>query len=167
MSSVPSSEPVKLFDHLWHMQTALKEAEKAYKMNEVPIGAVLVDPSGNVLSTKHNIKEINHNPLGHAELLCIREGTEKLENWRLENCTLYVTLEPCPMCLSALQQTRIKSLYFGAYDLKGGAISLGHNLHNDKRLNHQFGIYGGLMHFECSQLLSSFFKEKRKFYQNS
>ncbi len=157
----------KIPDHLWHMQTALKEAQKAYKNDEVPIGAVLVGPNGDVLSVQHNQKEHRHNPIGHAEILCIQEASQKLGNWRLSDCTLYVTLEPCPMCLSAIQQSRLKTLVFGAYDGKGGSISLGYNLHNDKRLNHQFEVLGGMAHFECSQILSQFFREKRKFYQKT
>ncbi|MCK6593920.1 MAG: nucleoside deaminase [Bacteriovoracaceae bacterium] len=157
----------KIPDHLWHMQTALKEAQKAYKNDEVPIGAVLVGPNGDVLSAQYNQKEHHHNPTGHAEILCIQEAAAKLGNWRLSDCTLYVTLEPCPMCLSAIQQARLKSLVFGAYDGKGGSISLGYNLHNDQRLNHQFEVLGGIAHFECSQILSQFFREKRKFYQKT
>lgn len=155
----------KIQDHQWHMQSALIEARKAYKADEVPIGAVIVDASGNVLSSQHNIKESTSNPIGHAEILCIQDACEKIGNWRLENCTLYVTLEPCPMCMSALQQCRIKTVVFGAYDPKGGALSLGFNLNNNKKLNHQFEVIGGIAHFECSQILSQFFKEKRNFYQ--
>lgn len=157
----------KIQDHEWHMQSALREARKAYKVDEVPIGAVIVDATGNVLSSHHNIKESTSNPIGHAEILCIQEACQKLNNWRLTDCTLYVTLEPCPMCLSALQQTRIKTVVFGAYDGKGGALSLGYQLHNDKRLNHQFAVVGGVLHYECSQILSQFFKEKRNYYQKS
>lgn len=162
-----SKHAKKIPDHLWHMQTALKEAQKAYKNDEVPIGAVLVGPNGDVLSVQHNQKEHHHNPIGHAEILCIQEASQKLGNWRLSDCTLYVTLEPCPMCLSAIQQSRLKTLVFGAYDGKGGSISLGYNLHNDKRLNHQFEVIGGMAHFESSQILSQFFREKRKFYQKT
>lgn len=157
----------KIQDHEWHMQSALREARKAYKVDEVPIGAVIVDSLGNVLSSHHNIKESTSNPIGHAEILCIQEACQKMNNWRLQDCTLYVTLEPCPMCLSALQQTRIKSVVFGAYDGKGGSLSLGYNLHNDKRLNHQFEVVGGVSHYDCSQILSQFFKEKRNYYQKS
>lgn len=157
----------KIKDHEWHMQSALIEARKAYKIDEVPIGAVVVGPNGEVLSSCHNIKESNNNPIGHAEILCIQEACQKLGNWRLSECTLYVTLEPCPMCLSAIQQSRFKAVVFGAYDSKGGALSLGYNLHSDKRLNHQFAIMGGVLHYDCSQILSQFFKEKRKYYQKS
>lgn len=157
----------KIQDHEWHMQSAQQEARKAYKLDEVPIGAIIVDSSGTVLASQHNLKESTSNPIGHAEILCIQEACNKLNNWRLSDCTLYVTLEPCPMCLSAIQQARLKTVVFGAYDGKGGSLSLGYNLHNDKRLNHQFEIIGGVMHYECAQLLSRFFKEKRVYYQKS
>lgn len=152
-------------DHLWFMGLALEQAEYAYKAGEVPVGAVLVSPNGDVLSKQYNIKEINFNPTGHAELLTLHEGAKKLQNWRLSDCTLYVTLEPCPMCLAAMVQARLKLCVFGAYDAKGGALSLGYHLHKDKRLNHRFSIMGGVRHFECSKLLSQFFKERRSSYK--
>jgi tRNA(adenine34) deaminase len=148
-------------DHLWLMDEALKEAEKAYREDEVPIGAVVVDAGGAIISRSHNHKEKAHNPCGHAEILAITEACKKIGNWRLVNCSIYVTLEPCPMCLSALVQTRIGHLYFGAYDAKGGALSLNYNFYKDQKLNHSFPVLGGLRHFECSRLLSTFFKEKR------
>lgn len=154
-------------DHLWLMDEALKEADQAYKENEVPIGAVVVDSKGTIISRAHNIKEKGHNPCGHAEILAITEAAKKMSNWRLLDCSIYVTLEPCPMCLAALVQSRIKNLYFGAYDPKGGAISLKYNLHKDKRLNHNFNVVGGLRHFECSQIVSNFFREKRSIYTNN
>ena len=151
-------------DHLWLMDEALKEAEKAYREDEVPIGAVIVDSGGAIISRSHNHKEKAHNPCGHAEILAITEACKKIGNWRLVNCSIYVTLEPCPMCLSALVQTRIGHLYFGAYDAKGGALSLNYNFYKDQKLNHSFPVLGGLRHFECSRLLSTFFKEKRTGY---
>lgn len=151
-------------DHLWLMDEALKEAHKAYREDEVPIGAVVVDSEGTIISRAHNQKEKVHNPCGHAEILAITEAAKKLNNWRLLNCSLYVTLEPCPMCLSALVQARIGHLYFGAYDAKGGALSLNYNFYKDQKLNHSFPVLGGLRHFECSKLLSTFFKEKRTSY---
>lgn len=147
------------------MNIALEEAELAYKVWEVPVGAVLVSPEGNIISRKFNLKETHFNPTGHAEILCLEDGGKKLKNWRLSDCTLYVTLEPCPMCLSAMVQSRLKQCVFGAYDSKGGALSLGYHLHQDKRLNHQFSVLGGVKHFECSKLLSQFFKERRSNYK--
>lgn len=154
-----------LTDHLWFMSMALEQAELAYKAQEVPVGAVLVSPSGEVLSKTYNLKESTFNPTAHAEILAIEEGARKLQNWRLQDCVLYVTLEPCPMCLTALVQSRVKQCIFGAYDSKGGALSLGYNLHKDKRLNHQFSVMGGVKHFECSRVLSQFFKERRTSYR--
>ncbi len=151
-------------DHLWLMDEALKEADKAYREDEVPIGAVIVDSAGTIISRAHNHKEKAHNPCGHAEILAITEACKKINNWRLIDCSIYVTLEPCPMCLSALVQTRIGHLYFGAYDTKGGALSLNYNFYKDQKLNHSFPVLGGLRHFECSKLLSRFFKEKRSTY---
>lgn len=152
-------------DHLWYMAMALEQAEIAYRAQEVPVGAVLISPEGEVLSKQHNLKESHFNPTAHAEMLAITEGAKKLQNWRLSDCTLYVTLEPCPMCLTALVQSRVKQCIFGAYDAKGGALSLGYHLHQDKRLNHQFAVMGGVKHFECSRLLSQFFKERRTGYR--
>jgi tRNA(adenine34) deaminase len=154
-------------DQLWLMDEALLEAEKAYRQDEVPIGAIVVDSRGMILSRNHNIKEKNHNPCGHAEILAIIEAAKKLNNWRLLNCSLYVTLEPCPMCLSAMIQARIGALYFGAYDHKGGSLSLNYNFYKDQKLNHSFSVVGGLRHFECSKLLSNFFREKRTNYNKN
>jgi tRNA(adenine34) deaminase len=153
-----------LSDHLWYMALALEQAELAYKVQEVPVGAVLISPSGEILSKQYNLKESQHNPIAHAEILSLIEAARKLQNWRLSDCILYVTLEPCPMCLTAMVQARIKQCVFGAYDLKGGALSLGYRLHQDKRLNHRFSVIGGIKHFECSKLLSQFFRERRSNY---
>jgi tRNA(adenine34) deaminase len=152
-------------DHLWFMTMALEQADLAYKNQEVPVGAVLVSPEGEVLSKTFNLKESHFNPAGHAEILAITDGARKLQNWRLIDCVLYVTLEPCPMCLMSMVQARIKQCVFGTYDAKGGALSLGYHLHQDKRLNHQFSVIGGIKHFECSRVLSQFFKERRSSYR--
>jgi tRNA(adenine34) deaminase len=151
-------------DKLWLMDSALIEAQKAYREDEVPIGALVVDSSGVILARAHNVKEKAFNPCGHAEILAITDAAKKLGNWRLLNCSLFVTLEPCPMCLSAMIQARIGFLYFGAYDPKGGSLSLGYHFYKDQKLNHSFPVVGGLRHFECSKILSTFFKEKRNNY---
>lgn len=148
----------------WHMESALLEAEAAYKLDEVPIGALVVDANGSIISKAHNIKESTSDPCGHAEILALQEAAKNLKNWRLKGCTLYVTLEPCPMCLSAALHARVERIIFGAYDAKGGAISLGYNLFKDKRVNHNCDVVGGVMHYKCSNLLSNFFREKRKFH---
>lgn len=147
--------------HEYFMNLALQQAQNALDSNEVPVGAILVDENGKELAIQYNRKEGTFNATAHAEILCIEEASEKLKNWRLAMCTLYVTLEPCVMCLSAIIQARIKLLVFGAYDLKGGSISLGYDLHKDTRLNHRLNVIGGVHHFKCSKLLSDFFKSKR------
>lgn len=148
-------------DYDWMMNVAIDEAYKAYALDEVPIGAVVVDSSGNVLAKEHNLKESVNDPCGHAEIRAIRTACEKLGDWRLNDCTLFVTLEPCPMCLNSILQARMKKVIFGAYDPKGGALSLNYNFYKDKRLNHNFDVLGGVKHFECSKILSRFFREKR------
>lgn len=148
----------------WNMETALLQAEAAFKKDEVPIGAVITDRSGAILASAHNIKEANHDPCGHAEILAIREACKKIKNWRLSGVTLFVTLEPCPMCLSAAIQARVERIVFGAYDPKGGSLSLGYTLFKDKRLNHNCEIVGGVQHYKCSRILSSFFRKKRKYH---
>lgn len=146
------------------MDEALIEANKAYKLDEVPIGAVIINSEGKIIARSHNKKEAENNPCAHAEIIAIMEASKKIENWRLLNCSLFVTLEPCPMCLNALTHARISNLYFGAYDLKAGSLSLNYNFYKDKKLNHHFNVIGGLKHFECSKILSNFFKEKRNNY---
>ncbi len=148
-------------DHIWNMGLALEEAEAAYRIGEVPVGAVVVDKDGRILSRAHNLKETTHDPCGHAEILALRQAATKAGNWRLTGAVLYVTLEPCAMCLGAMVHARIDTLAFGAYDPKAGALSLGHHLHRDPRLNHRFSVVGGIRHYECSKVLSVFFKERR------
>lgn len=146
----------------WLMGTALEEANKAFKEGEVPVGALIVDEKGSVISSAHNLKEKNTDPTQHAEILAIQEASKKLTSWRLTGATLFVTLEPCPMCLYAALQARVKKLVFGAYDAKAGAISLGYDFFNDSRFNHRFDVLGGVRHYECSQLMSQFFRLRRK-----
>lgn len=142
------------------MGQALVEAESAYHQDEVPVGCVIVSKHGEVLARTYNLKEQKNDPCAHAEILAIQKAGEKM-GWRLLDCSLIVTLEPCPMCLSAILQARVGSLYFGAYDRKGGALSLGYNFPQDARLNHTFPVMGGVKHFECSKILSSYFRAKR------
>lgn len=156
---------MNLTDYSWYMNLAYEQAEKAYRVDEVPIGAIIVTKDGEVLSAAHNLKEKTYNPCGHAEILAITKASERIKNWRLEDCTLFVTLEPCTMCLAAMVQARIAKVVFGAYDLKGGALSLNYQLNNDKRLNHRFSVLGGVEHYKCSSILSTFFREKRKSYK--
>ncbi|MCK5074605.1 MAG: nucleoside deaminase [Bacteriovoracaceae bacterium] len=145
-----------------YMGLALQEALCAFDEHEVPVGAMIVSSGGRILARAHNIKEKTADPTAHAELIAIREACQEIRNWRLVGCVMYVTMEPCVMCLSAIQQARINRLVFGAYDSKGGAISLGHNIHCDRRLNHKFDVVGGIGQYESSQLLRNFFRARRR-----
>lgn len=153
-------------DYFWHMDSAYKLAEKAYALDEVPVGAILLDESNNIISSAFNTKEQDFDVTGHAEIICLRQAAKHFKSWRLTNCTLIVTLEPCPMCLSAILQSRIKTVVFGAYDTKGGALSLGYNFHKDHRLNHKMEVIGGVKHYPCSKILSDFFKQRREYYKS-
>ena len=144
-----------------YMKLALQEAESAYAKDEVPVGSVIVSATGELLSLSHNLKELNQDPTAHSEVLAIRDAAAKLQSWRLNDCTLFVTLEPCSMCMGAIVHARIKRLVFGAYDIKGGAMTCGLNIHNNSKLNHVVSVEGGILNYECGQLLSQFFKEKR------
>ncbi|MCM0604678.1 MAG: nucleoside deaminase [Xanthomonadaceae bacterium] len=139
---------------------ALEYAKKAEELNEVPIGAILVE-NNKVIAGSYNLKESSFDPTGHAECRLIHEVTKLKGNWRLSGCDLYVTLEPCLMCLAACQQARLRKVVYGAHDTKGGAISLGYKFNEDIRLNHRFEV----IYFpvrECEVILSSFFKKKRE-----
>ncbi|ASN07256.1 tRNA-specific adenosine deaminase [Virgibacillus necropolis] len=142
------------------MQEAIKQALQAKDRNEVPIGAVIVF-EGEVIATGYNVRETVQSTLSHAELIAIQEANAKLGSWRLEDCTLYVTLEPCPMCAGAIVQSRIKRVVFGAFDPKAGCAGSLMNLLNDSRFNHQVALESGVMEEECSQLLTNFFRELR------
>ncbi len=147
------------------MKQAIVEADHAAKNGEVPVGACILDPDGKIFTTGANDKEGPNNPTGHAEIIAITKACKKLGDWRLNGYTLVVTLEPCVMCMGAIWQSRVSHVVFGAYDSKGGAVSLGYNIHKDSRLNHEFTVMGGVEHFSCSQLMSRFFKEKRSSYK--
>ena len=146
------------------MALALEIAKKAQRRDEVPVGAVLV-LNGRVLATGANRREGGHDALAHAEVEAIRKGCKKIRSWRLENCTLYVTLEPCPMCAGAIVNSRIKRVVFGAYDPKAGAAGSVFNLF-ELPLNHKPETLGGVMAQECGRILTEFFREKRKRQKN-
>ncbi len=139
---------------------ALIEAERAARLGEVPVGALVIKKN-KIISIAFNSKENKNNPCGHAEILALSKAARRLKSWRLLECTLVVTLEPCPMCLAACQQARISKLIYGCQDSKGGALSLGYELHNDKRLNHQFEIVF-LDTPACGKILTEFFRKKRQ-----
>ncbi len=144
-----------------YMSIALKEAEKARLKDEVPVGAVIVS-DGKIIARGHNLRESKHNALCHAEIIAINKACKKLKAWRLEKATLYVTLEPCPMCAGAILQSRIKRVVYGANDLKGGALKSSFNLFEQKGLNHHPEITDGIMKDKCSSIITNYFKTKRK-----
>lgn len=146
-------------DKKW-MALALEEAEKALDQGEVPVGAVVVLGS-QVISQAHNKRESLRDPTAHAEILALQKAAKNLKTWRLTNCTLYVTKEPCPMCAGAIYQARLKRLVYGTADIKGGAAGTLFNIPQDKRLNHRVEITAGVCQKECQQLLQKFFQKLR------
>ena len=149
----------------WFMKMALEQADLAFQKGEVPIGAVIISKEKEVLASSHNLKEKNYDPCGHAEIIALRAAGKKIGNWRLTDCDIYTTLEPCTMCMGALVQARVRRVIFGAFDPKGGAISLGYRHFGDPKLNHQLSIIGGVDHYKCSKMLSMFFKQRRLGYK--
>ena len=147
------------------MQKALQEARKAYKKLEVPVGAVIVK-EGKIIARAYNEKETKKNTIQHAEITAIQRASKKLKTWRLLDCEMYVTLEPCPMCAGALIQARMKKVYIGAMDYKTGACGSVLNLLEDYPFNHKVEIQTGIMQEECENILTQFFKELRKQKKN-
>lgn len=143
------------------MKQALRLAQIAADNNEVPVGALVVDKDGNIIGQGFNQKETSHSALAHAEMLAIEQACQKLGTWRLHGCTLYVTLEPCPMCSGAIWASQLDQVVFGAYDLKTGYTHSLYQLGDDQKLNHQFKSLGGILETECSQILKDFFKKLR------
>ncbi len=146
---------------VYFMSLALDEARIAFSEGEIPVGAVLIKEDGEIMSRAHNMKESSHDPTAHAELLTIKDLCEKIGDWRLHEFTLYVTKEPCVMCAGAILNSRIKRLIYGCNDLKGGAVDSLFHLLNDKRLNHQVEVIGGVLEEQCSDLLRRFFLQLR------
>ncbi|SHN69734.1 tRNA-adenosine deaminase [Desulfitobacterium chlororespirans DSM 11544] len=142
------------------MRLALEEAEIAFAQGEVPIGAVVVH-KGEVIAKAHNEKELRQDPTAHAEVLAVQRATQALGVWRLSEATLYVTLEPCPMCAGSLVQARLKTLVFGAADLKGGAVGSVTNVLDVNRWNHRVEVVAGVLEEECAQILKDFFRKLR------
>ena len=143
------------------MKEALKEAKKAYKKLEVPVGCVIVK-DGKIIARAHNLKETKYDTTKHAEILAIQKASKKLESWRLIDCDMYVTLEPCPMCAGAIIQSRIKNLYYGASDEKTGAVGSVLNLMEDFKFNHIVNVEKGILKNDCENLLKDFFRELRR-----
>ncbi|CAH1222213.1 tRNA-specific adenosine deaminase [Paenibacillus plantiphilus] len=147
-------------DQQW-MHAAMEEALKAQQIGEVPIGAVIVK-DGEIIGRGHNLRETTHDPTAHAEMIAIREASIKLGAWRLLDCTLYVTLEPCPMCAGAIVQSRLRKVVYGTIDSKAGCAGTLMNLLQEPRFNHETELVSGVLQEECASLLTQFFRRIRK-----
>lgn len=142
------------------MHEAIALAQTAAQKNEVPVGAVIVQ-AGKVIARAHNLTEMQHDPTAHAELLAIRSACEALGSARLVDCDLYVTLEPCPMCATAISFARLRRVYFGAYDTKGGGVEHGARIFSQSSCHHRPEIYGGIEEHACAAILKKFFQDRR------
>jgi tRNA(adenine34) deaminase len=158
---LPMTDPRHPF-HLAHMEMALAEAEAAAAADEVPVGAVIVSLQRGVIAQAHNQREELTDPTAHAEMIAITQAAAALHSWRLENCVLYVTLEPCPMCAGAIVQARLPLVVYGAADPKAGACDSLYHIPTDARLNHPAQVIGGALADRCAAILSAFFAKKRK-----
>ena len=147
--------------HEYFMRLALAEAEAAFAEDEVPIGAVIVR-DGRVIASAHNQREQLRDPTAHAEMIAITQAAQQMASWRLEDCTLYVTLEPCPMCAGAILQARVPTVVYGAADPKGGAVHTLYQLLADPRLNHRPQTVSGVLMEPCGAILTRFFQAQRK-----
>lgn len=142
------------------MTLALHQAKKAFEKGEVPVGGVAV-ADGKIIARSHNLREVKNDPTFHCEIVLLQKTAKKLGKWRLNDVIIYVTLEPCIMCVGAMLQARIKKVVYGADDPKGGAVRSLYNLADDKRLNHRIDVVSGVMAEECGEILSAFFKKLR------
>lgn len=145
----------------WWMKEAIAEAKKAEQLGEVPIGAIVVK-EGVIIGRGHNLRETQHNPIAHAEIMAIQQASKALDAWRLLDCTLYVTLEPCPMCAGAIVQSRIKRVVYGTADPKAGCAGTLMNLLQEPRFNHETELTGNVLQQECAALLTNFFRALRE-----
>lgn len=148
-------------EHEKYMMEAIEEAKKAFVIDEVPIGAVIVH-EGKIIGRGYNRRNTDHNPLCHAEIIAINQAAKFIGDWRIENCTLYVTVEPCPMCAGAIVQARIPTVVFGAANKKAGCAGSVLNVLQEPRLNHRAEVIEGVLFDECSDLMKKFFKRFRK-----
>ena len=148
-----------------YMREALKEARKALEFDEIPVGALVVKDD-EIIGRGFNRRDTDNSPFAHAELIAIQKAAEKLGSWRLDGCTLYVTLEPCPMCAGAIVQCRLKAVVYGADDPKAGAAGSLYNIPSDPRFAHSCKVTGGILENECKALLSDFFKKRRAKQKN-
>lgn len=148
-------------EHEAWMRKALAQAAAAMQHGEVPVGAVIIH-EGRLIAAAHNQRETLHDPTAHAEMLAITQAAEAVGDWRLEGCTLYVTLEPCPMCAGAILQARIPRVVYGATDPKAGAVESLFRLLDDRRLNHRAEVTAGLLAGPCGEILTEFFRAQRR-----
>jgi tRNA(adenine34) deaminase len=148
--------------HAHHMAMAVEEAEIAVSEDEVPVGAVIVSLQRGVIARAHNQREQLLDPTAHAEMIAITQAAQALRSWRSENCVLYVTLEPCPMCAGAIVQSRLPLVVYGCTDPKAGACDTLYQIASDPRLNHRAQVVGGVLADECQRLLSEFFARRRR-----
>ncbi len=151
-----------MLDDAGFMKEALKEAQAAFDAGEVPIGAVLVDPAGAIVARAHNMRETWRDGTAHAEIVALREAAKKLGRWRLSGLTLYVTIEPCPMCAGALVMSRVDRVVYGATDAKAGACESLFNIVGHPALNHQLEMRAGVLEDECRAIMKRFFQERRR-----
>ena len=142
------------------MRSAIAVAQSALKTADVPVGALIVDSENNVIATGYNEREAHQDPTAHAEIVAIRRAAQKLGTWRLAECKLVVTLEPCAMCAGAIAQSRIETLVFGAWDEKAGAVGSVWDVLRDPRAIHKMEVIGGVLQAECAELLTNFFREQ-------
>jgi tRNA(adenine34) deaminase len=147
--------------HEHFLELALREAELAMRADEVPVGCVIVH-EGEVIAAAHNQREQLRDPTAHAEMIAITQAAAALGDWRLEECSLYVTLEPCCMCAGAILQARVPQVVYGAYDPKAGAVQSLFSLLSDSRLNHRCEVLGGVLASRCGELLTRFFQQQRR-----
>ncbi len=148
--------------HKYWMQQAVSLAQLAGEAGEVPVGAIVVDDNNNAISQAQNYRERHHDPTAHAEVVALRLAGQYLHSWHLNNCTLYVTLEPCPMCAGAIIQARIKLLVYGADDPKSGAVRTVSNIPDSDCSYHRLEVLGGILESNCRQQLQAWFAQKRK-----
>jgi tRNA(adenine34) deaminase len=142
------------------MRSAIDIAKSALKTDDVPVGALIVDSENNIISTGYNEREAHQDPTAHAEIVAIRRAAQKLGTWRLDDCKLVVTLEPCAMCAGAIAQSRINTLIFGAWDEKAGAVGSVWDVLRDPRAIHKVEVVGGILEAECAELLTNFFRQQ-------
>ena len=150
-----------MIDHLAMMREAITLAKSALTTEDVPVGALVINQHGDIVGRGNNLRELDKDPTAHAEIIALRQAAQAHNNWRLDDHTLVVTLEPCAMCAGAIAQSRIKSVIFGAWDSKAGAVGSVWDILRDPRTPHQVEVISGVLESDCAQLLQEFFKGKR------